>query len=88
MSARKVTKRQAQAVLQSVREQFAQYIGDSPEYGPKFVPEWRYLRDEGQPAIVWEEGPSDWPFYMEFPTLPGVWVETATHFAITIYREA
>jgi hypothetical protein len=59
--AKKITRKQAEAVLQSVEAQFARYI--EPGYGPKLMDEdW----DEGFWAIVWEEGaPYEWTLAAE-----------------------
>ena len=108
---KRVTKRQAEAVLRAVQKQYAGWVEEG--YGPKLVMDWRYLSDEGQPAIVWEEGPYEWSYRfpyggveeettallrVEVPdakpvTVPkvelpkGVWVESATSWALSIYPE-
>jgi hypothetical protein len=66
-----VTERQAQEVFAAVREQFKGYlepvIVDGRDYGPP-CPEPKlvldYQGDSGNlgPAVVWEDGPSDWAY--------------------------
>lgn len=55
----KVTKRQAEKVLASVRQQFADYCDG--DYGPELIENF----DGDTPAISWEGGPFEWT--MHFP---------------------
>ena len=59
---KKVTKRQAEAVLRAVKKMFGSGAG---EYGPQLRDRREY---DGQPGwqIHWEGGPFEWPYLFPF----------------------
>ena len=77
---------------------------DYVEGDPKLIMDWDWFGTGPVPSIVWEGGPYAWPQYFprggieeEFgfnlPDVSGripaeVRVEAATHFAVSLYREA
>lgn len=88
------TKAQMTKTLNAVRDQCGAWCIDGD--GPKL------LDIDGYPAIVWEEGPYEWPFLFpyggieeEFGTrradvsdrIPAGWyAEALTHYSITLYE--
>lgn len=54
-----ITTAQANAALNAVREQYATAMAAEMYPEPTLVEDYT---ESGHPAIVWEEGPYDWPF--------------------------
>lgn len=54
--AHKITKLQAERTLRAVETQWAAWIDDSSSH-PILSMDWN-----GAPAILWEDGPSDWAY--------------------------
>ena len=86
----KPTKAQAEKVLRAVQDKY----GVSDEYGPKLVMDFDWFGYGGKPTIVWEGGPYEWAIECSFSLLnvladdmPDVWLEPATNWALSIYRE-
>lgn len=96
--ARKITKYQAEATLRAVKKQFSAWF-ERDEDGPKLIMDWDFFGYGPNPAIVWEGGPYDWPHlvnggigdfnekYAPVKLPKNVWIEAATGFAISLYRE-
>lgn len=55
----RATKRQIQSALRAVRKHYG--YGPSDEGGPRLVDEYHGWYDSYPNAIVWEEGPFEWP---------------------------
>ena len=97
---KRATKADCQKVLKAL---CAQLGVAADEYGPKLVMDWDWFGDGPRAAILWEGGPYDWPAYFPFggasydtgykfrnvsDQIPaGVWVEAATSWAISIYKD-
>lgn len=93
-----VSLEQAEMVLAAVRKQWMGLVRLGLK--PQLIMDWDWFGSGPVPSIVWEEGPFRWPYLFphggrnEFGTLTrnvsgdipdGVFVEAATHFAVSIY---
>ncbi len=97
---KRVTKAQAEGVLRAVRRTFKGWF-DRPEDGPQLMMDFDWSGYGPTPSIVWEGGPYDWPHlfsaggrgdlgerYPYPPKIPkGVFIEPATGFALSLYRD-
>ena len=83
---KKTSQRQAQIVLQSVREEFPLYLGTEGE-GPEISTEYH----ESGPVIIWEGGPEEWSivFSGSEPARAlyrsGIFVEPVNHVVLGLY---
>lgn len=102
MTARKVTRKQAEAVLKAIKEQFHTYIGCDPDPNlPVLVMDFDYLGYGPRPTVVWEEGPYEWAIHafdehrdpewgwtiQGHEKVDGVWTEPMTSWALSIYLD-
>lgn len=95
---KQVTKKQGEAVLGAVKEQFKSWL-DAGYDPPVLVMEFTFLGGEAVPTIVWEEGPYDWSMFVpgggveeefgftikEVELPDGVFAEAMTGWALGIY---
>lgn len=85
-----ITRKQAQAVLSALRENYADYLFPG-EDGPQLVEKWeapsgRIVRW----VVLWEEGPDEWVFQIEdkdtMSSWPeGVWSEPYNSYVLALY---
>lgn len=62
----KVTKRQAEKVLASIKRQWKTYL-DAGYEPPVLIMDWDWFGDGGgRPAIIWEGGPFEWALFANF----------------------
>jgi len=86
---RKATKTQAAKVLDLVCKKYGYTVGDP--YGPDLRMDFDWFGYGPTPTIVWEGGPYEWAVECSFTLLDdcpqGVWLEPATNWALSVYRE-
>lgn len=84
-----VTKKQAEAVLQAIKDRWPESQGWSHIDGPTLYPHDHEEMPVGCWSIAWEGAPEDWVHYASMEIkLPGVFLEPMHSWCLGIYPES
>lgn len=84
MSRTKVTRAQAEKVLQAVRDKFPAYVGHEGGVEPVLMEDYAWSGNPAPFAVVWEEGPCSWACLFTAGGADEEMVELAKEFGATV----